>query len=44
MYTCTFNGFLAEGGISLESFEKLIREENGSRTLIRFIDAFGMYF
>jgi hypothetical protein len=39
----TFNGFLAEGGMSLESFEKLIREENGSRTLIRFIDAFGMY-
>ena len=39
----TFNGFLAEGGMSLESFEKLVREENGSRTLIRFIDAFGMY-
>jgi hypothetical protein len=40
---CTFNGFLAQGGMTLESFEKLIREEHGSTTLIRFIDAFGMY-
>ena len=39
----SFNGFLVEGGMTLESFEKVVREENGSRTLIRIIDAFGMY-
>ena len=38
-----FNSFLSEGGMNLETFDRAVRAENGARTLLRVIDAYGIY-